>query len=177
MTISIVACGSSAEGWNKVPCDRSISVNDSWKWGHPTTDLLVANQPLKFPQHRLNIIKASIPKRFWSQLSSWSTYFPNMAHIRLTSWDGHLYPERLDTFSHADTSPFIAISMAYKFGAKDIILWGVDMVDHHIYHAGNMQLKTEIKRYHAMIEALDKEGVKVWLGAPGSALNLPVWGR
>lgn len=175
MTVSIVACGASAEGWHKVKCDRSIAVNDAWKWGYPTDDILVCNWPSKFPQYRLDIIKNSKPKRFFSNIDQWSTWFPNMVKIKLSSWDGHLYKERPDFFSHAHTSPFIAMSMAYKQDAKDIILWGADFVDHSTYDKNNPHTRSELKTYHSFIEAIDKEGVKVWLGAPGSALNLPVW--
>lgn len=177
MIVSIVACGASAYDWHKVPVDHSIGVNDCWKLSYPTDWLLVCNWPVKFPQHRLNIIKNSNPKQFFSSVDQWSTWFPNMIKIRLTSWDGHLYKERPDFFSHSHTSPFIAMSMAYKNGAKDIILWGVDFIDHSTYGQDGLQTKTELRAYRQMIEAMKAGGVNVWLGAKGSLLEefIPIW--
>jgi len=177
MIVNVVACGDSADGWHKVPCDLSIAVNDAFKWGHPADWLLVCNWPMKFTSHRLNIIKNSTPKQFFSSVDQWSTWFPNMVKIRLSSWDGHLYKDRPDFFTSSHTSPIIAMSMAYKQGAKDIILWGVDFVDHGTFNPENPQTKTEVRTYKAMCEALKKEGVNVWLGAKGSLLEefLPIW--
>jgi len=174
MIISIIGCADSASDWHKVKCDRSIGVNDSWKFNYPTDDLLVCNWPVKFPQYRLDIIKNSKPKQFYSSIDQWSTYFPNMVKIRLTSWDGHLYKDRPDVFSHSDTSPFIAVSMAYKAGAQDIILWGVDMIDHSLMNQQNPYTAMELRKWGQLIDTLEREGVKVWLGKSGSALNLPV---
>ena len=175
MIVSIIGCADSAGEWYKVKCDRSIGVNDSHKFGYPTDDLLVCNWPVKFPQYRLDIIKNSKPKQFWSNIDQWNTWFPRMVKIKLTSWDGHLYKERPYFFSHAHTSPFIAMSMAYKQGATDIILWGVDFINHSTYDQNNQHTRAEVKTYHNYVDALKKEGVNVWLGKSGSALNLPVW--
>lgn len=177
MVISIVACGDTASEWHKVPCDLSIGVNDAWKFGRPTDWLLSCNWPQKFATHRLNIIKESTPKQFYSNVEQWRAFFPGMIKIRLNSWDGHLYKNRLDEFSHAHTSPFIAMSMAYKHGATDIILWGVEFINHSTYDQHNPQTRYEVKTYRGMIESLAKEGVKVWLGKEGSLLEefVPVW--
>jgi hypothetical protein len=171
MIVSIVACGDSASEWHKKPCDHSIAVNDAWKFGHPTDSLLIANWPVKFPQHRLDIIKSSKPKQFYSHIDQWRTYFPNMVKIRLNSWDGHLYKNRPDEFSSSQTSPFIALSMAYKMGATKIILWGVEMIGHMTYNKQNPETKMELRKWRQITEAIQKEGVEVFLGAPGSALE------
>lgn len=177
MKISIIACGDSAKDWHKVKVDHSIGVNDAFKFGYPTDSLLLANWPVKFPQHRLNIIKASSPKIVYSSVEQWRAFFPNMIKIKLNSWDGHLYPERKDEFSHSNTSPFIATSIAYKMWAKDIILWGIEFVNHATFHKDNPQTKNEIRAWRGMIDALKKVNVNVWLGAPGSLLEefVPIW--
>ena len=175
MVVSVIGLGSSAEGWFNTPCDISIGVNDCAKFGKDPDYLLLANWPMKFPQHRLNIIKDTRPKQFFSSVEQWKAYFPGMIKIRLNSWDGPLYRWRPEEFSSSDTSPFIAVSMAYKLGASNIVLWGVDMVDHHIHNTKNPARVMELRKWHQMIGALDREGVKVWLGKEGSVLNLPVW--
>lgn len=177
MIVSVVACGDTASEWHKVKCDLSIGVNDAFKFCYPTDYLLCCNWPTKFPIHRLNIIKASRPKTFYSNVEQWRAFFPGMVKIRLNSWDGHLYPTRRDEFSSAHTSPFIAMSMAYKQGAKDIILWGVEFISHSTYDQHNPQTRAEVKVYKQMVESLNREGVNVWLGKEGSLLEefVPVW--
>jgi hypothetical protein len=175
MIVSVIGCGESAADWHKVTCDYSIGCNDAWKFGHSTDALISANWPSKFPKHRLDIIKTSTPEVFYSHVDQWRAFFPNMVKIQLNSWDGHLYPERKNEFSSSNTSPFIAMSMGYKMGAHDIILWGVDLVNHKVYTPENPQTKVELRRFNDYVKALDLEGVKVWLGAEGSVLKLPVW--
>lgn len=171
MTVNIIACGDSAKYWDG--SGFSIGVNDAAKWGHKLNCLLVANHPQKFPQDRLEIIKRSQPEKFISQIESWKTYFPNMERIKLRSWDGHFYKE---TFFHTDTSPTIAMDYARKLGATEIILWGVDLVDHKIYNVHNPQSKTELRQIKQITEALRGEGIQVSLGATGSVLSdfLPI---
>lgn len=177
MIVSVVACGDTASEWHKVKCDLSIGVNDAFKFGYPTDYLLCCNWPQKFPAHRLNIIKASRPITFYSNVEQWRAFFPGMVKIRLNSWDGHLYPTRRDEFSSSNSSPFIATSMAYKAGAKDIILWGVEFVNHAVLHKDNPQTKNELRMWKGLVAALNGEGVNVWLGKEGSLLEefVPVW--
>lgn len=169
--ISIIGCGASSEGWYKHPHDYSIGVNDMKKFGHDPDSLLICNWPLKFPQHRLNIIKETNPKRFFSNTDAWRTYFPQMEKIYLRSWDGHFYK---DYIVHTDTSPTIAMGLARSMGATEIVLWGCDYIDHHMYHKNNNS--TELRQIKAICEALKNEGVKIYLGASGSALEtfLPI---
>jgi hypothetical protein len=161
--VSIIGCGDSAKDWHKVPCDYSLGVNDAFKFGYAFDGIILANWPVKFPSHRLNIIKNTPVKTCFASVDQWSTWFPNMVKIRLNTWDGHLYPERKDEFTCSQTSPIIALSMAYKMGAKDIILWGVEFSTHNLFHKDNPQTKNELRAYKGIIDSLKREGVNVWL--------------
>jgi hypothetical protein len=48
-------------------------------------------------------------------------------------------------------------------------------VNHPAFPEGSQALKSELKKYSELIEALKKHGIKVWAGTEGSILNLPVW--
>ena len=177
MIVSVVGLGETARDWHKVKADLSIGVNDVEKFGHPVDWLLLANWPQKFPTHRLNIIRSSIPKRLFYSTDQWQGVFFGGTKIRLNSWDGHLYNNRKDEFSSSHTSPFIAMSMAYKAGADDIILWGVEFINHATYGKDNPQTRAEVKTYKQMVDALKVEGVNVWLGKEGSLLEefVSIW--
>lgn len=174
MTIHIIGCGETASLWDGK--GYSLGINDCWKFGHKTNALVISNRPGKFPQDRLETIRRSRPERFFSPLNSWKHYFTNWEEIKLRSWDGHLYK---DTIIHTDTSASIAMDLARKLGANEIVIWGIDMVTHSTYNQHNPQTRTEVTRLRSIIDAFKGVGVNVYVGAEGSELGkfLRVWGQ
>jgi len=168
MTISIVACGASGAQWDGT--GLAIGVNDCFKFGKRTPILLIANHFSKFPADRVETIKQHNPTKFYCDNNSWRHIFPNYAQVKLRSWDGILRKEP-DRLAHADTSPFIAMSLAYNLGATKIVLYGVDFRTHHAYNDKSQMRIMEIRRYKQLTELLRSKGVKVYLGVEGSALD------
>jgi len=165
MTWNIIACGSSARHWNGV--GNNIGVNDSAKWGHKLQNLLLANLPGKFEPERLQTIINSRPDNFYSNTEAWKKYFPNMIHYKTESWNGILIKKR--GLTTMNSSPCIAMHLAWQLGATKLVLWGVDFWDHETIKDGI--LKTELRQYRAFIHALKDNGVETYLGANGSALE------
>ena len=179
MTVSIVACGPSAKEWHKVPCDLSIGVNDCFKFGHNVDYLVVVNAPHKFEPSdkngntdRLQIIRESKPKRFFSHDRRWLKYFANAELLTLKPVLGMARKNRV---LHSKTSPFIAVSIAFNAGAKDIILWGIDFKDHPDIKGKLMS--HELEQYRRLFASLNNQGVHCWVGSKESVLSkyLPVW--
>jgi hypothetical protein len=187
---TIVATGDSAKDWT--PAGYSIGVNDSWKWGKPTDGLLICNRPQQFSQNRLEIIKSSKPGHFYSDSSDWKEWFnyfktgsskrrlftnnPDFKTTRLLPWSGTLYP---DTVFFSNSSPIIAITLAYCLGAEDIIIWGVDFRTHHLFNDHNAGTRREVEAYLEVFAALKEKGVSVYRGAKGSVFDdkLPLYGK
>lgn len=167
-TYTIVACGQSAKDW--VPRGYSIGCNDSWKWGKPTDYLFLANMPHTFKGERLNVIKESKPSKVFVYIKTpgWDEIFPGYTKISMARWYGTYHKDQI---YYSDTSPFVAACIAASLGAKDIILWGVDFVDHHIYNDGNPQTRKEVERYMELFRELKGNGINVWLGCKGGAFN------
>jgi hypothetical protein len=165
-TFTIVGCGDTAKDWQ--PNGHSIGVNDSWKWGKETDSLLVCNNPFRFTEQRREIIKNSKPKIFYCNNASWSFAFPDWQKLNLKPWYNVVNP---NCIYYSNTSPFIAISLAYTLGAKDIILWGVDFKTHHIYTETNPQTKREVERYLELIKCLKELGTNTWLGTAGTGFD------
>lgn len=161
MTISVIGCGESAKDWFRTPCDVSIGVNDCLKFGQNVDHLICVNSPLKFTPDRMKYITSSEPGRFHTHSDSWKQHFPNAEKLHMRTFQGYV---KKGQYYKSSTSPFIAISMAYNLNVKDIILWGVDFLTHKRYHEGNKALLPELKNYLGIIEAIQKQGVKVWIG-------------
>jgi hypothetical protein len=168
MTYNILACGQSCAKFHGH--GLTIAVNDAFKYGHHPNILGIWNHRSKFTQDRIETIVKTKPGKFYSDSDSWEKYFPDMVKVKLRSWDGHLYrtPDRL---AHTDTSPFIAMSLAYNLGATKIVLWGADFQTHKIWTKQNPHMPSELRQYRQFVDALRREGVKVYLGTPGSLLE------
>jgi hypothetical protein len=68
------------------------------------------------------------------------------------------------------------MSYAYNLGAKDIILWGVDLLSHSEYKPGQRVTEFEIEQY-VKFAGMIKDNCKVWIGNEETALNkyFEVW--
>lgn len=179
MICSIVACGTSASEWFKTPCDLSIGVNDCVKYGHQVDYLVVVNAPDKFIARakngftdRLATITNSSPKRFFCHNQNWKPYFPKAELLALKPFSGSLTAGRVYKSS---TSPFVAITLAFAEGAKDIILWGVDFLNHP--NIKNKLLSRQVSEYKRLFDALERKGVNTWLGRSGTVFDnyLRLW--
>lgn len=175
MTVSIVACGDSAKEW--IPRGHTLGCNDAGKWGKPFDSLVICNRPPNFDQDRLRIITSSKPKNFYSHKSNWAYAFPGWKKIRLSQWNGNFTP-RMDKFPleerycyYSNTISFIALSLAYQLGATEIIMWGCDFVNHKLFNSDNPETAKEVNRHMELIKCFNDRGVKVWLGANGTAFD------
>jgi len=178
-TYSIIGCGSTAKDW--IPRGHSIGVNDAWKFGHPTDYLVVVNSPFKFHPRldnkytdRLKVITDSKPKRFFCHNNNWKKWFPEAELLGLRNFVGTYKKGRIYS---SKTSPFVAITLAVREGATEIILWGIDMTNHHTYSPGKRSFSIEFDYYKMLFEQLENCGVKVWIGNENTVLKqiLPVY--
>jgi hypothetical protein len=177
MTIHLVACGDSAKHYKgQTP---SIGVNDMIKWGYQPTYLLILNTPNQFTPDRMELIKRTRPHKLYTDNpNNWKSIFSRVEDFKSRSWS---HSNRLQKISknylyHSKTSPFAAMSLAFTWGFSDIVLWGVDMVNHHVYHPGAGAFVNEYANYKSFIMSLKEAGVNVFLGHEGSTLNfLPIW--
>lgn len=172
MTISIVGCGQSAKEWFNTPCDLSIGVNDCVKFGHEVDWLVVVNAPQKFRNGRLETIHSSKPKRFLCHNGAWKRNFPDAELLQLHPFRRTVKKGKI-TFSK--TSPFVAINLAYSAEATDIILWGVDFLNHP--NVKDKMLERERIEYSRLFAAIQNKGVRIWVGSPETVLKdeLMVW--
>lgn len=174
MLCSIVACGSSAQEWHKTPCDLSIGVNDMFKFGHQPDQLVVVNFPSKFDKTRMDTILRTRPKKMFSHTSRWGAHFSNCEVIKLCPFNGYV---RDNLIYSCRTSPMVAISLALKQGAREIVLFGVDFKNHKAYSDSNKNGIHEITTYLKFFKRIEEKGVKIYLGAKETAFDnhLPLY--
>lgn len=153
--IHILACGPTGQFWDGK--GYSIGVNDCWKY-RPTNELLVVNHRNDFSPERQKIIDASTPLIFHTLFPDWKEHY-QMVPLRSKYQGQPLDGKRL---YYANSSAFCATNLAFNYGAKDIILWGVDFVGHQ--NIKGDKLLDEIKRWRLLYLELTKKGCKLWLG-------------
>lgn len=168
MTYHILGCGKTTAKYDGHGI--SIGVNDCFRYGHKPNMLVICNHKTKFPADRLKMILDTRPVTLYTNCNSWDKDFRHNVMVKLRSWDGILRHEP-DRLQCAQTSPFIAMSLAYNLGATKLVLWGVDFIDHSTFSKGNSQTPMELRMYRGFIEELRRNGIKTYLGAPGSLLE------
>jgi hypothetical protein len=174
MTYHIIGCGQTAQHWQGQ--GPSIGVNDAEKWGFMLDHLVIVNAPNQFQDSRLQTILKSTPGKVWSHMPEFWGNFKNIEKIRPIEW---VKGEKIrDGVVHCSkTSPFIAMSLAYNMGAKEIVLWGVDLINHPKFGVGQSKHVNEMLKFDSYIKALKEKGVEVFIGAKGTSFDniLNVW--
>lgn len=172
MIVSVIGCGSSAEGWYNTPHDYSIGVNDAFRWGFGFDELIIVNSPKSFTPERLETIKRTKFDKVKTNSGNWDKIFPQQEIIRMQSFGkylkkGHIYSSK--------SSPFVAMSIAFNMGATDVILHGCDYENHPALN-GKL-LNYEIRNIQNFTRLMADQGTKTWLAKDYGALTkiLNVW--
>ncbi len=170
MLISVIGCGETGKRWFDTPCDLSIACNDAAKFGKDPDWLVVINRT--FSPEREKTIKETKAKKVFTTIKYWKEYFKDAENLRLQQFGkylkkGHVYSSK--------TSPFVALSLAFNAGAKNVILWGVDLNFHPVVKD---KLKNyELRQFEKFCRELAKQRTQVWVSSEESALSnfLPIW--
>jgi hypothetical protein len=129
--IIVCGCGVSLVDFKEHHQDFiTIGVNDVSELFDPTY-LLVTDHSGRFSSDRRRRVHGTNAKYVFTCAKGW--YHKNLVHFELgsrslTNLD---HPDRID---HYMNSPYAAAILAYKMGAKNIGLIGVDFTDGHFYN-------------------------------------------
>lgn len=173
MVFSIIGLGNSSLAYENKG-EGTIGVNDSFKI-FPVDYLVVVDPQSVFTKERLKIIKESTPIEFLSHYDEWS-YMPGFKKIRLAPERFNLDYIDSDMYCYADNSPFVAVHHAYKLGASEIVLYGVDFVNHPKLNDED-HIRRILKMYHEFKKELNKRGVAIYVSGAESLLSrvLPIY--
>lgn len=175
MKIAVLGLGPSLDNYSpSLYFDLVIGVNDiSGRLGpEQDADIVVCvDTPNSFSNEpkRLEVIKNCRPiKGFYGNSNLWSIYQPNFNLLKLA-------PVRGDT-SFIDThvlksnnSTYVAVSLAYRLGAKEIVLYGVDFINHK--HIKDKTLDMALKDFRKLYTALRERNVFLFVGSKESRLS------
>lgn len=150
----------------------TIGVNDICK--HYTPDIVVCvDRPDRFEKERLQTIVSGKQKRFVTHLQQWRGHPMNGLDIqRIQPYNPRMLGKVL---MHSNNSTFVAAVLAFMEGAKEIVLWGVDLNNHpHIKDQVAYRARQDFENLN---QHLLVRGIKLYVGSPVSSLHkvLPVW--
>ena len=176
--IIVCGCGTSLLNFKEKHQDWiTIGVNDVPALFEPTY-LLVTDHPGRFQGKRQPLINNSKSKYLFTCTKGWR--HPNLVYFELGSKEVKSLdnPNKIDHFVH---SPFVAVGLAYKMGAKHIGIIGVDFTDGHFYNPKDGShpviqinyLKKVNSAYHSMQTELQKRGVTLHNLSKISRVELP----
>lgn len=150
----------------------TIGVNDICK--HYTPDIVVCvDKPERFEKERLQTIVSGKQKRFVTHMPGWSGYQVSGLEVqRIQPYNPRMLGKVL---MHSNNSTFVAAVLAYMEGAKEIVLWGVDLNSHP--HIKDQVAKRAREDFENLSRHLLVMGVKLCVGSPVSSLHkvLPLW--
>lgn len=127
MKFLIVGCGPSA--WNFRPgrdYDKIIGVNDASRWCN-CDELVVVNSQSTFPEERWQFIR-DFKGTIHTHLSE--EELPVKTSTKFLLGEKHRCCLDCPEVDYSFDSPYIAILIAYRQGAKEIDLIGVDFINH-----------------------------------------------
>jgi hypothetical protein len=147
----------------------TVGVNDIYT-KHPVDYLVSADKPRVFTPGRLKVIINSAPKKFYAFTEDWRPYFTNFALLNQAKPRHDVSQLDSDNTPISLCSPFVAAIIAYKLGANDIVLWGVDLISHKNLSADD-KVRRIIKDFKALELELRKRNRRLFIGHPSTRLH------
>lgn len=136
----------------------TIGVNDIYKH-FPADYVVCVDTPDKFNPERFKTITTSNHKKFFSHLPEWHPHIQNFQLIKLFHGRGNFSNIDSDLIAYGISSPIVACIIAYKMGAKQIDLYGVDFNTHPQFI--NKNLQRAIKEFILLNAEFKKKGIKM----------------
>lgn len=157
MKIKVLGLGESIANYTPDNC-TTIGVNDIYKL-HKTDYLVCIDSPRRFSENRKETIIQSTPKKFFTHIEEWHPLVMNYQKIKLQSPRGYFFGIDRKEICYGLSSPIVACVIAYKMGAKEIELFGVDFNSHPNF--SDDKLENAIKDYVKLSNVLKQRGVKL----------------
>jgi len=173
-TIHVIGKGESKEFF-KHDGNVTIGVNNVNEW--IKTDHIVVIDPISNfkPVPKIFIESNAM---FWSQLEDNKHFVKQMTIIELSRGRGVLDDFDSDRFVYSITSPFVAVHLAYKFGAKKIVMWGVDFNTHENFNTDSLRNRA-LKDFGNLRKKLNDRGCELYVGNEVSMFSsiLPIYSQ
>lgn len=175
--IVVCGCGMSLLEFKNPGAYTTIGVNDVPAQFSPTY-LLVTDAPTRFSVKRQALVNSASSKYLFTCAGGWR--HKNLVHFELGSKD----LKNLDSnkkIDHFVNSPYVAVNLAYKMGAKHIGIIGVDFTDGHFYNPSDgphpviqvSYLRRVNSSYQNLATALSTRGIGLYNLSRHSRVEIP----
>lgn len=157
MIVNVIGLGATAQEF-KPDGNITIGVNDVQGCDYQ----VIVDRQKAFSGERferiLNHVLSDKCKKLFSQLDEWFL-FDDFELLQLKAV--HAHNNRWNEFiPSSNNSPFVACGVAYKyFGATEIRLWGVDMLDHP--HLNGAMREQSVKDFQLLQKILNEKGCRI----------------
>lgn len=166
MKLNVLGLGESLKDYKKDGC-ITIGVNDIHS--RIKTDYVVCVDVQKaFNGKRLKTIQNTKCKGFYSQCDEWKN-IPNFNKIEFNRGRGLIDGLDSHKFCYSNNSTYVAVILAYKLGATEIVIWGADFVTHPNFKGNSFD--RVIEDFRKLNAELKRKGVKLFVGSNYSALS------
>ena len=176
MRASVLGMGSSLLTYKEIDhkSDIIVGVNDVGKY-HKLDYLILVDPPTRFNKERLHTI-INTDTSIITIFSEWKRYFDFIYLVKPAQIRSDLSLLDSDYYVYSISSPFVAVVHAYKLGASEIVMYGVDFTTHKALSKPNKLKRIQRDFYNLRME-LEKRNVRLYIGSPESALNsfIPVY--
>lgn len=157
MIVNILGLGDSNRHYKPKCGEIAIGVNDIGNY-FDVDYFICVDRPHKFNDERLNAIIDN-PAPLYTHLKEWQTLRDNVELIELSYGRGSIKELDTDRFCHSNNSTYVAIILAYKIGATEIHLYGVDFNNHK--HIKDSLLDSALTDFKILFKALIEKGIKI----------------
>ena len=177
--IIVCGCGTSLLGFEEHHSDYiTIGVNDVPKLFEPTYLVVTDHQGRFKEQRRKDLVNNSKAKRLFTCAAGWR--HKNIVHFDL----GEKALKNLDSqhkIDHFVNSPYVAACLAYKLGARNIGIIGVDFNTGHFYNPKDgkhpvlqMNYLKQVKAAYSLLHSqLKLRGVAMYDLSLNGQLDIP----
>lgn len=167
MIVDVLGLGESLKQFKPTCGHVTVGVNDIFKY-HPVDYLVVVDPPRRFTKERMQTIVCSNPQKFYTMNDEWRSLVTKFQKLNLGGPKGCIKNIEGKTIPYSNNSTFIAVVIAYKLGAKEINVYGVDFNTHPNFRSTG--LETALRHFKQLFSYLKSKGVKINI-SKGSRLN------
>ena len=146
----------------------TIGVNDIYKH-YPVDYVLTVDRPSRFTKERLQTIKDSYPKKFYTHLNDWKGLVDNLELFKFAI-GGRCSINEIDSegLLYSNNSTFVACVLAYKMGATTINIFGADFNTHPNFK--DKSLENVLSDFKKLLDFFKSKDIQINI-SKGSKLN------
>jgi len=175
MIAAVLGLGKTLKQYKPGEFDFTVGVNDIFRY-HETDYVVCIDHRHRFKDERKQILDSTNCSKFYSHCDDW-IHVPNFHKVRLVR--GSNLDDSKNRYDCSNNSTHVAAVVAYKMGAREIVVYGADFYGDHKFFKNDGAAKMAVSGFSRLRKEMNKRGVGLYVGHAYSKLSkvLPVWKR